>query len=197
AQSSLAGSIYTWAFASCQFFSGSLLDRFGSFPLMTIGVAFVTAGAFLYAWTPNYGVLVLAQVVVAIGASFGFVGAGYIGGVWFPAASFGLMFGLVQMFASLVAAIGQPIISLLLKAMNWNELLAGFGAFGVLLIVLFVLMVRNPKSSEDALRTGDKPPLVSSILGELKTCFANREVVLASLLAGVSFGSMLAVGTLW
>src|SRR5262249_38887338 len=101
AQISLAGSIYTWAFATCQFFSGSLLDRFGSFPLITIGVGFVTVGAFFYAWTPDYAVLVIAQVVMAIGASFGFVGAGYIGGVWFAAASYGLMFGLVQMFASL------------------------------------------------------------------------------------------------
>ena len=35
AQVGLAASIYTWAFALCQFFSGSLLDRYGTRPLMS------------------------------------------------------------------------------------------------------------------------------------------------------------------
>lgn len=197
AQISLASSIYTWAFASCQFFSGSLLDRFGSSPLLTIGVSLVTAGAFLYAWTPNFGVLVLAQVVMALGASFGFVGAGYIGGVWFPAASFGLMFGLVQAFASLGSALGQPAMSFLLKDMTWNSLLAGFGVFGVLLAVIFALVVRNPKLPQNAVAAEDKPPLVAAIRGDLGRCFRNRQVILGSLMAGASFGAMLAIGVLW
>lgn len=144
AQIGLAGSIYTWAFALCQFFSGALLDRFGSRPLLTVAVAFVTAGAFLYAQTDSMGTLVAAQVVLAIGSSFGFVGAGYIGGQWFPAARYGLMFGLVQSLASLGSAFGQPAISWQLGHVGWQQLLNGFGAAGVLLIVLFALLVRNP-----------------------------------------------------
>ncbi|MFG3148825.1 MFS transporter [Streptomyces sp. NPDC048243] len=200
AQIGLAGSIYTWAFALCQFFSGALLDRFGSRPLLAIGVAFVTAGAFLYAQTSSMGTLIAAQVVLAVGSSFGFVGAGYIGGQWFPIARYGLMFGLVQSLASLGSAFGQPAISWQLQRVTWQELLNGFGAAGVVLIVLFALLVRNPSPGPEQLaqttRTA-KPPLVSSILRDLGACFRNRNVVLSSLLAGVSFGSMLAMGVLW
>ncbi|MFE3933887.1 MFS transporter, partial [Streptomyces goshikiensis] len=54
AQISLAGSIYTWAFALCQFFSGALLDRFGSRPLLAIAVAVLTPRAHLNTpTTPN------------------------------------------------------------------------------------------------------------------------------------------------
>ena len=200
AQIGLAGSVYTWAFACCQFFSGALLDRFGSRPLLTFAVACVTAGAFLYAQTSSMATLVGAQVVIAIGASFGFVGAGYIGGQWFPAARYGLMFGLVQSLASLGSAVGQPAISWQLGHTGWQQLLNGFGALGVLLIVLFALLVRNP-APDQVLGSGPeaapRPPLLPSILRELRSCFANHNVVLAALLAGVSFGTMIAMGSLW
>ncbi|MER5769700.1 MFS transporter [Streptomyces sp. NPDC001985] len=200
AQIGLAGSIYTWAFALCQFFSGALLDRFGSRPLLTVAVAFVTAGAFLYAQTTSMATLIAAQIVLAIGSSFGFVGAGYIGGQWFPAARYGLMFGLVQSLASLGSAFGQPAISWQLGLVSWQQLLNGFGAAGVVLIVLFALLVRNPSPGPEQLAraaAAPRPPLVSSILKDLGTCFRNRNVVLSAALAGVSFGSMLAMGVLW
>ncbi|ANW18724.1 MFS transporter [Streptomyces clavuligerus] len=201
AQIGLAGSIYTWAFALCQFFSGALLDRFGSRPLLTIAVAFVTAGAFLYAQTSSMGTLIAAQIVLAVGSSFGFVGAGYIGGQWFPAARYGLMFGMVQCLASLGSAFGQPAISWQLTLVSWQQLLNGFGAAGVVLIVLFALLVRNPSPGPEQLArataAGPRPALVPSILRDLGACFRNRNVVLSALLAGVSFGSMLAMGVLW
>ncbi|MFB9580940.1 MFS transporter [Streptomyces goshikiensis] len=189
-------------FALCQFFSGALLDRFGSRPLLTIAVAFVTAGAFLYAQTTSMATLIAAQVVLAIGSAFGFVGAGYLGGQWFPAARYGLMFGLVQCLASLGSAFGQPIISWQLTQVSWQQLLNGFGAAGVLLIVLFALLVRNPSPGPETLAQttaakAARPPLLSSIFRDLGACFRNRNVVLSAALAGVSFGSMLAMGVLW
>lgn len=200
AQIGSAASIYTVAFAICQFFSGSLLDRFGTRPLLAISVALVTAGAFLYAATTNFGTLVLAQIVLAVGSSFGFVGAGYVGGKWFEASKYGLMFGLVQMFASLGSAVGQPVISGMLGVMTWQQLLAGFGSFGVLLTVGFVFVVRNPVSTPEeiaAAASAHTENVFAEILRDLSSCFGNRQVVLASLFAGASFGTMLAVGVLW
>ncbi|MFJ5191699.1 MFS transporter [Streptomyces sp. NPDC088394] len=199
AQIGLAGSVYTWAFALCQFFSGALLDRFGSRPLLAFAVAFVTAGAFLYARTTNMTTLVVAQIVIAIGAAFGFVGAGYIGGQWFPAARYGLMFGMVQSLASLGSAVGQPAISWQLGHQSWQQLLNGFGALGVLLIVLFALLVRNPAPGPEQLAAAaaPRPPLLGSILRELRSCLTNRNVLLAAAVSGVSFGSMIAMGSLW
>lgn len=197
AQVGLAASIYTWVFALVQFFSGALLDRFGSRPLMAIAVAFVAVGAFLYAGTTNFGTLALAQTVLAIGSSFGFVGAGYLGGNWFGAAKYGLMFGLVQTFASLGSAIGQPLILAALDNMSWQELLVTFGAFGVLLVVLFVVFVRNPAPEEGVISTKPVGNVFGGIFRDLGKSFANLKVVLSSILAGASFGAMLAVGTLW
>ncbi|ROP64856.1 MFS transporter [Curtobacterium sp. ZW137] len=200
AEIGLAASIYTWVFAIVQFFSGALLDRFGSRPLMAIAVGLVAVGAFLYAGTTSFATLAIAQSVLAIGSSFGFVGAGYLGGKWFDAAKYGLMFGLVQTFASLGSAVGQPLILAVLGQMTWQQLLVAFGAFGVLLVVLFVVFVRNPSplptDAAIAVPEGESN-VVAQIFRDLGRSFANVKVVLASILAGTSFGAMLAVGVLW
>lgn len=200
AQIGSAASVYTVSFAIFQFFSGSLLDRYGTRPLLAIAVALVTTGAFLFAATSNFATLVIAQVVLAIGSSFGFVGAGYVGGKWFDAAKYGLMFGMVQMFASLGSAIGQPAISAFLDVMTWRQLLAGFGAAGVLLTVGFIFIVRNPVSTPEqvaAVANERRGNVFAEIVSDLRACFGNRQVMLAALFAGASFGTMLAVGVLW
>ncbi|MGN6425723.1 MAG: MFS transporter [Leifsonia sp.] len=202
-QVGLAASIYTWVFAVVQFFSGALLDRYGSRPLLAIAVGFVTVGAFLYAGTTDFALLALAQAVLAIGASFGFVGAGYVGGHWFEAARYGLMFGLVQAFASLGSAVGQPAILALLQTLSWQQLLVAFGCVGVLLVLLFAVFVRDPAATDataaavPASAAPDRRSVFAQILAELGRCFGNRQVVLAALLSAASFGTMLAVGTLW
>jgi MFS family permease len=163
-------------------------------------VALVTAGAFLYAATTNFGTLALAQVVLALGSAFGFVGAGYIGGKWYDGAKYGLMFGLVQMFASLGSAISQPAISGLLHVMSWQQLLAGFGSFGILLVIAFVFIVRNPVTTPEeaaAAAAEHRGNVFGEIFHDLGQCFANRQVVLSALFAGASFGTMLAVGVVW
>ena len=193
-QVGLAASIYTWVFATMQFFSGALLDRFGSRPLLACAVALVTLGAFLYASTTTFATLAIAQCVLAIGASFGFVGAGYIGGSWFPAARYGLMFGLVQACASLGSALGQPLILAVLDALVWQQLLLAFAAFGVLLTALFTVFMRDAVPHPPAQPGGQ---VLGSMLGGLGRCFSNPRVVLAAVFAGASFGTMLAVGTLW
>ena len=196
AQIGLAASIYTWVFALVQFFSGALLDRFGSRPLLGIAAGMVTLGAFLYAGTTTFATLALAQTVLALGASFGFVGAGYIGGKWFPAARYGLMFGLVQAAASLGSAIGQPTIQLLLGSLTWQQLLLAFGSFGVILTILFFAIVRDPVTA-GASRPAGRGSVLGEILRDLGRCFTNPNVVLSAVFAGAAFGTMLAVGTLW
>ncbi len=198
AQVSAAASVYTVFFAIFQFFSGSLLDRYGTRPLLALAVALVTVGAFLYAATSGFGMLVLAQIVLALGASFGFVGAGYVGGKWFDAARYGLMFGLVQMCASVGSAIGQPTISALLELMTWKQLLAGFASAGVLLTIAFGFLVRDPAPAPGTARIARPTTNVwVGILRNLRACIGNRQVVLSALFAGAAFGTMLSVGVLW
>ena len=70
-------------------------------------IALVTVGIFVFANAESYQVLLLSQLIIAVGACSGFVGAGYIGGQWFGFAKFSFMFGLVQFAASFFSALNQ------------------------------------------------------------------------------------------
>jgi len=46
------------------------------------GLALVTLGIFLFSNATSYPAILLSQVIIAVGACSGFLGAGYIGGQW-------------------------------------------------------------------------------------------------------------------
>ena len=121
-QVAAVAAVYTWIFALCQFLSGALLDRLGAGKILPVSIALVTIGIFVFANAQNYGTLLLSQLIIAVGACSGFVGAGYIGGQWFGMAKFSFMFGLVQFAASFFSAFNQNLLSLALTTIPWREL---------------------------------------------------------------------------
>lgn len=187
----LIAGVYTWAFAVFQFFGGAFLDCFGSRRVLIPAFIFVTAGVFLYGLATSYGMILLAQVLMALGACCGFVGAGYIGGVWFGMAAYGTMFGYVQVLSSLSSAIQQPITERLLDHLTYEKLFVYLGFFGVLLVVLAVLYMRNPTP---VAVTQDPFKVVTN---NLKQIVKMPQMWIAAIWGGVAFGLNLALGVVW
>lgn len=195
-QVGIIGSTYTFAFAIVQFASGTFLDKFGLKKTMPWAVLLVTLGALLYATAANIWMLSAAQIVLAIGASFGFIGAGFASRRWFPAAKYGLLFGMVQGIESFGAAVSQPLLAFLTRFYDWRYILGGFFVFGIFLTLAFFVWVRDPnEKSFKAKLNGER--IFEEVYGEIRSCLKKPEVVLVALISGASFGVMIAVGTLW
>ena len=188
--------VYTWAFAICQFFGGALLDRLGSRKVLPASIALVTLGIFLFANANSYGMLLLSQVVVAIGSCTGFVGAGYIGGQWFGMAKFSFMFGLVQVFAALTSAFSVNLIGVALDSMTWRALFNATAVAGIVLFVLGLIYIRNPTPvpAHEGEGIGN---FFSSVLKGMAGVAKIGHVWIASLGGALSFGAMLALGVVW
>lgn len=196
AQVSTIAAVYTWAFAICQFFGGALLDRLGARKVLPASIALVTLGIFVFANAESYGMLLLSQVIVAIGSCTGFVGAGYIGGQWFGMAKFSFMFGLVQVMAALTSAFSVNLIGLALDATTWRALFNATAIFGILLFVLGLLYIRNPAPvAADA--SGGAGSFFTSVLKSMADVARIGHVWVASLGGALSFGAMLALGVVW
>lgn len=187
----LIAGTYTWAFAIFQFFGGAFLDCFGSRRVMIPAFIFVTAGVFLYGLADNYITILAAQVLMALGACCGFVGAGYIGGVWFGMAAYGTMFGYVQTLSSVGSAVQQPIIESLLKHMTYRTLFISLGVLGVVLVILAFIYMRNPQPVPVT-----KNPF--KVVGNnLLQIFKKPQMWIAAMWGGIVFGLNLALGVVW
>lgn len=196
AQVSTIAAVYTWAFAICQFFGGALLDRLGSRKVLPISIALVTLGIFVFANAQSYEMLLLSQIIVAIGSCTGFVGAGYVGGQWFGMAKFSFMFGLVQVVAALTSAFSVNLIGFGLESMTWRTLFNATAVFGILLFVVGLIYIRNPAPVVSDVK-GGIGNFFGSVLKSLADVAKIGHVWIASLGGALSFGLLLALGVVW
>lgn len=197
AQVGVVGSIYTWVFAIAQFASGSVLDRIGAKRALPAAALLVTVGAFIFANAPNLWFLLLAQVLLAAGASYGFIGAGFVGGQWFAPAKYGFMFALVQLCASLAAVAGQNVINIAIQHYHWSTVLNTLGAIGVVIVILMLLLLKDPPSNTQNPAWPGLKKFFEQIVDNLNVIASTRDTWVNALIGGATFGSMLALGVVW
>lgn len=187
---------YTWVFAICQFYGGALLDHLGSRKVLPISIALVAIGVFVFANAQSFGMLLVSQVILAVGSCTGFVGAGYIGGQWFGMARFSFMFGLVQLVASLTSAISQNAIDFALGHLDWRTLFNYVGAFGIALFVLGAVFIRNPQPVPPHGK-GGMVDFLSAVTHDLLSVAKIGHVWISALVGAALFGTLLASGVIW
>lgn len=199
-QVGIVGSVYTWVFAISQFASGSVLDTFGVRAL-PVACLMVALGAFGFANAPNIQILLASQVLIAIGASFGFIGAGFVGGVWFEPLKYGLMFSLVQFVASSSAVITQQAINFLIQGVHWSLLINALAAITLFISFILFLFLRDPiqvrkARAEEQVWRGIKT-FFADIVHNVNEVAAIKDSWINCLIGAATFGTMLALGVIW
>lgn len=194
----LVGSVYTWCFAVAQLMSGSLLDRVGARRVLPLAATALTLGIVGFATARSFGMLLASQVLVALGASFGFVGAGIIGGVWFGMARFGVMFAYVQFIASISAFFNQRVFHAALQRWSWQEVILTMALSGAGLVVVMLLLLKDPHGWDET-HGWPRPPgqFVAHVLHDVNTVLRISRLWAVLVVGAVSFAGMLAVGIVW
>lgn len=190
AQIGLVASTYTIVFAICQLFSGPLLDRFGIRYITPCAITVVAIGAMLLARAENFEMLLAAEIVMALGSVFGFVGAGFVGGEWFGPAKFGLMFGFVQTASCIGSLFGGNIINECLADFSWRVIIETFSYFGFFLAVVAFVFLRDshPMTGEFS---------VMSVLSKLVDTAKVGQIWIIMLMGAALFGTLLCMAVVW
>jgi len=188
--------VYTWVFAICQFFGGALLDRLGAHKVLPVSIALVMIGVFVFANARSYEMLLLSQVILAIGSCTGFVGAGYVGGQWFGMAKFSFMFGLVQVVAALTSAFSVNLFELILGQMSWRPFFNIYGVLGIILLVFGFMYIRDPAPVTGGMDKGIGEFFATVVKGMIEVAKIGH-VWVASIVGAMMFGAMLALGVVW
>ena len=128
---------------------GVLLDRYGSRPIMTIGMLLMAVGQLTMALSPSVGVALLARMLLGAGDAAVFPGVLRLIATWFPAQRGPIM---VQ-FTGIVGQTGQLIalvpLAALLHATSWSITFGSIAGLGVLFALLVLLIVRNHPADRD------------------------------------------------
>lgn len=122
---------------------GVLLDRFGSRPIMTIGMVLMAVGQLTMALSPSVGVAIVARMLLGAGDAAVFPAVLRLVATWFPAQRGPVMVqltGIIGQAGQLVAVIP---LSALLHATTWSITFGSIAGLGILFAILVFLVVRN------------------------------------------------------
>ncbi len=194
----IVSSTYTWCFALIQLFSGALLDRLGPRRILPKACALLTAGIFCFAWSGGLIGLIIAQVLVAAGSAFGFVGAGFASRMWFSPQRYGVMFSLAQFSVAFFAFICQGSLAQGLEGVSYTFIISGLGGASVALLVIMLLCLRDPPAfSGEGCPGGSFPEFIKCLLQGVVRVVRVPGIPRIILIGATSFGAMLSLSAVW
>lgn len=197
AQVGFIGTIYTFVFAITQLVSGSILDKIGTRWVLPLACLVVAVGAFLFANAGGPKMLVFANVLAAVGASFGFIGAGFTGGQWFSPLKYGFMFALVQFVASLSAIVGQRFFGILIEQVEWYVLINSLAIIGVGIAILMFFVLRDPQTEQPKYKWPGLKKFFEELFDSLAHVISIRDTWINAFIGGATMGTMLGLGVIW
>jgi MFS transporter, ACS family, D-galactonate transporter len=140
-------SAYSWTYALMQLPSGLLLDRFGVRRVGRIGALLWSLACFGSAASTGLGSFLASRLLLGVGEAPTFPGYAKAIGYWFPERERSLATAFFDSAAKLGAALGVPLVGLLLLHFGWRSTFAATGLVSFFYFVLFYISYRNP--SED------------------------------------------------
>lgn len=186
---SLATGAFILGFACMQIPAGYLLDKFNARYVVSAGVLLLALGNFIISYADNLIVFTLSNFLQGMGASFAFIAAAVVISQWFPAKKFPILFGFTQTISCVSAGIIHYFFTIELATRSWNELYRGLAVFGIILFILSILLIKNPSNIKKSAGISLKKSLAS--------VFKNKQILLCSAAAALSFGVLLAYASLW
>jgi MFS family permease len=176
-------------FAVMQIPAGYLLDKYNSRSVVSSGILLLAVGNIITSIADNVALFAISNFIQGVGASFAFIAAGIVISQWFSMKLFPVLFGLTQTLSCISAAIIHYIFSEALTTHSWNSIYQVLALFGGVLFVLSVIFVKSPASSA---KTKD-----ISLLKSIRKVVGNRQIILSTAIATLSFGTLLSYAGFW
>ena len=142
-------SAFNWSYALMQLPCGVLLDRFGVRTVGRIGAFLWSVASFGAALSPGLGSFVGARLLLGVGEGPTFPGNAKAVGAWFPQQERSLATAIFDAAAKLSAAIGVPLIGVLLLHFGWRWSFAATGFISLLYFFLFYWIYRSPEEDPE------------------------------------------------
>jgi sugar phosphate permease len=155
---------FSWPYALANLPAGYLVDRFGPKRMYAWAAGLWSVVSMLSATASTFGLLYAARVALGITESPFFTASLKVNERWFAKEERALPVSVVNTGSQIANAIAPPLLTFLLIALGWRGMFLVVGALGLVIVVVWLKLYRDPTVSEQRLIKGDEaePRVVSS-----------------------------------
>ena len=148
-------SAYYVAYTPLQLVVGSLTDYVGPKRIMTAAIALCVLGCVFFGQGASYTLALLGRFLMGAGSAFAFIGILKLSAMWLPRRFFSLFAGIATSIGMLGAVYGNIGMTHVVQQYNWHQVLKASTWLGLLLVVCFILFVRDkPKDTVQKITFG-------------------------------------------
>ena len=180
---------YFYAYLVTQFFVGPLLDRYSPRYLTSIAILLCAGGAFAFSHTQSLFAAEMSRALMGAGTAFATVSYMKMSALWFRKDQVAFVDGLLATAAMVGALYGQVPLTLMVAEVGFRQSLLYVGLFGLVLSFLFLLLVKDKKSS---VQINDTPRF-----RDMLALLINKKNWLLTFYSGLAFTPLAVLGGLW
>lgn len=140
----LMGAVFSWVYAFSQLPSGWLIDRFGAKRVYSLAILWWSGATALTGLCSKLSSFLFVRGLMGVGEAPCFPTSAKLTARWFPKKERSLATGLWDASTKFGPAIAPPILVGLMIAYGWRALFFITGAIGIVFVVLFWMMYKNP-----------------------------------------------------
>jgi predicted MFS family arabinose efflux permease len=193
-QLGLFAGAFHFAFGALQFFMGMGIDVYGLRRTVLFAFPCAIAGAVLSAFSHQFGVLLVGQVLIGIGCAPAFLVCTVFIARHYPAERFAAVSGLVLGLGSVGMLLTGTPLAWLVEAASWR---AGFVALALLSVAAWLLMAWKVHEPARPGAPGHAPLSMWQALLSYGALFRLPHTLGILLLASVTYASFISLRGLW
>ena len=140
---------FQFAYALGFLLMGWLIDRFGPKIGYAIAISIWTVGHVAHGFAASVVSFMLARVILGVGEAGHFPSVVRASSEWFPQKERSYAIGWVNSATTIGVILTAPTVALCMRVLgfDWRETFIYTGAFGVLLLILWLWLYSNPRES--------------------------------------------------
>lgn len=185
----LAATFY-YSYMIAQLFVGIILDKYSTRWLTAFAIFGCALATIWFSQTTGLFAAELSRGLMGIGVAFATVAYMKVGASWFSPRQYAFISGLLATAAMAGAVFGQAPLAYAIHEYGWRPSLYAVGITGIVLAVLFLLAVRDKK-------TTNNHEHLHVTFKEVLAVFKDKQNWLLTLYCGLAFTPIAVFGGLW
>jgi MFS family permease len=179
---------YYYAYMLLQIPIGLIADHWGVRRVSAAGLLCCVCGSLILANAHGFWTAGIGRFITGLGAAGAFICGVKLITIWFPERLFALLIGLFIMLGILGGVGGHQPLADLIHAYGWRSSLQMAAVFGLVLIALYLIFLKDKKHAQDHSKAEQ------SLIYGLQAVLKNKQSWLVSIYSGFMFAPLVVLG---